>query len=123
AARQTGEPRSAERSMLERIAACDLAHEPRRDVVACCEREELVTRDGTAKPGHRAAHDERRLVPVPSHECGRCEPAEQVLRSAFPHRASIATQRLAPGGTMPARAHPTARASRVPAPTRTSTPT
>ena len=113
AARKPGESRAAERAMLERIAAPNLAHEPRRDVVARSECEELVARGDTGEPGHRAADDERRLVPVTGDESGRREAAEQITGSAFPHRASIATRCPTPGGTMPARAHPPARAPRA----------
>src|SRR5690606_27206936 len=71
--------RARERAVLERPAGRAFANETRFHVVARCEREQLVARR-QPRARERAAHEQRRTLPVAAHELARSEPAEELER-------------------------------------------
>jgi len=63
--RQGPEVRGAERAVLQRVARALAQDEPRLDVVATGEREELLAPEHAGEAGNCRAHQQRLPLPVP----------------------------------------------------------
>jgi hypothetical protein len=68
---------AGERRQRPRVSRASLAHEAGLDIGAGGEGQEARGSDGIAKAGHRAAHEQRTLLPVPPQEGLRAQLSEE----------------------------------------------